>query len=380
MRLPSSSRKSIGTTPDRLAIAFQFDVVVKGGRVKNDAVIHIKQHLKGVVMKIKIPALISLLLIIIFSNFQAQTFYNTNPLAHTFSIVARDTVTGEMGVAVQSHWFSVGTLVTWGEAGVGVVATQSFINASFGPRGLALLENGLTPKQAIEMLIKNDDGRDVRQLAILDGKNPPATYTGTKCIPEAGGIAGKNFAVQANIMANKNIWPAMAKAFKSAKGPLAERMVAALVAAQKAGGDIRGKQSAALLVVKGKSTGKVWNDRLIDLRVDDSKMPIKELQRLLKVHRAYEHMNAGDLALTNNNTKLAMEEYSAAESMFPKNEEMKYWHAVTLVNIGKLEKALILFKTVFKQNKNWAILTPRLIGVGQLNVTKEQLKMILEQQ
>jgi len=330
-------------------------------------------------MKIKLTVLLCFISLFIISNLQAQTFYSPNPLAHTFSIVARDTVTGEMGVAVQSHWFSVGTLVTWGEAGVGVVATQSFINASFGPRGLALLKNGLTPKQAIEMLIKNDNGRDVRQLAILDGKNPPANYTGEKCIPEAGGIVGKNFAVQANIMASKKVWPAMAKAFKSTKGPLAERMVAALVAAQKAGGDIRGKQSAALLVVKGKSTGKVWDDRLIDLRVDDSKTPIKELQRLLKVHRAYEHMNAGDLALTNGNTKLAMEEYSSAEKMFPKNEEMKYWHAVTLANIGKLNEALPLFKTVFKQNKNWAILTPRLVGVGQLNVTKEQLKKILKQ-
>lgn len=331
-------------------------------------------------MKSKIRTIICLFSFAFFANSQAQTFYNPNPLAHTFSIVARDTATGEMGVAVQSHWFSVGTLVTWGEAGVGVVATQSFINASFGPRGLALLKNGLTPKQAIEMLTANDSGRDVRQLAILDGNNPPANYTGKKCIPEAGGIVGRNFAVQANIMANRNIWPAMAKAFKTTKGPLAERMVAALVAAQKAGGDIRGKQSAALLVVKGKSTGKVWDDRLIDLRVDDSKTPIKELQRLLKVHRAYEHMNAGDLALTNGNTKLAMNEYSAAEKMFPKNEEMKYWHAVTLANIGKLDKALPLFKTVFKQNKNWATLTPRLIGVGQLNVTKKQLKKILDQQ
>ena len=330
-------------------------------------------------MKIKLSILSCLISLFFLSNLQAQTFYAPHPLAHTFSIVARDTATGEMGVAVQSHWFAVGTDVTWGEAGVGVVATQSFINASFGPRGLALLKNGLTPKQAIEMLIKNDAGRDVRQLAILDGKNQPANYTGKKCIPEAGGIVGKNFAVQANIMANRKVWPAMAKAFKSTKGPLAERMVAALVAAQKAGGDIRGKQSAALLVVKGKSTGKVWDDRLIDLRVDDSKTPIKELQRLLKVHRAYEHMNAGDLALTNGNTKLAMKEYSSAEKMFPKNEEMKYWHAVTLANIGKLNEALPLFKTVFKQNKNWAILTPRLIGVGQLNVTKEQLKRILQQ-
>ncbi len=331
-------------------------------------------------MKQRTIAFIGFLLLIVFSNFQAQTFFSSEPLAHTFSIVARDTVTGEMGVAVQSHWFAVGTDVTWGKPGVGVIATQSFINASFGPRGLALLQNGLTPKQAIEMLTTNDAGRDVRQLAILDGKNPPANYTGAKCIPEAGGIVGDNFAVQANIMVSKKVWPAMAKAFTTTTGPLAERMLAALVAAQKAGGDIRGKQSAALLVVKGESSGKVWEDNLIDLRVDDSKTPIADLTNLLKTHRAYEHMNAGDNALTDGNAKLAMEEYSAAEKMFPKNEEMKYWHAVTLVSIGKLDEALPLFKAVFKQNKNWAILTPKLIGVGQLKVTKAQLKMILDQQ
>ena len=313
-------------------------------------------------------------------NGNAQTFFSREPLAHTFSIVARDTKTGEMGVAVQSHWFSVGSIVTWGEAGVGVVATQSFVNPAFGPQGLALLKNGLTPEQAVKMLTTNDDGRDVRQLAILDGTNKPANYTGKKCIPAAGGIVGKDFAVQANLMANDKVWPAMVKAFRETKGPLAERMVAALEAAQSVGGDIRGKQSAALLVVKGKSTGKVWEDRLIDLRIEDSPNPIAELKRVLKVHRAYDHMNAGDLAIEHGDMALAMKEYSTAEKMFPGNLEMKYWHAVTLTNIGKLEEALPMFKEVFAKDKNWAILTPRLVKVDQLKVDEKELKRIMEQE
>lgn len=315
------------------------------------------------------------------TDLKAQLFYSGNPLAHTFSIVARDPETGEMGVAVQSHWFSVGTSVTWGEAGVGVVATQSFVNPSFGPRGLALLKNGLTARQAVDMLIKNDDGRDVRQLAICDSKGNVAAWTGKKCIQPAGDIQGDGFSCQANLMLNDKVWPAMAKAFNESKGqPLAERLVAALEAGQSVGGDIRGRQSAALLVVKGKSTGKVWLDREIDLRVDDSQHPIEELARLLKVHRAYDHMNAGDLAVEHNDMKLAMKEYSTAESMFPGNLEMKFWHAVTLTNIGKLDEALPMFKEVFARDKNWAILTPRLIKAGQLNVDEAGLKKILGQQ
>lgn len=310
-----------------------------------------------------------------------QLYFSRNPLAHTFSIVARDPGTGEMGVAVQSHWFSVGTSVTWGEAGVGVVATQSFVNPSFGPRGLALLKNGLTAQQAVDMLVKNDEGRDVRQLAILDSKGNVAAWTGKKCIPPAGDMQGDGFSCQANLMSTDKVWPAMAKAFEDSKGePLAERLIAALEAGQSVGGDIRGRQSAAILVVKGESTGKIWEDREIDLRVEDSDNPIQELKRLVKLHRAYDHMNAGDIAVEHNDMKLAMKEYSTAEEMFPDNAEMKFWHAVTLTNIGKLEEALPIFKQVFTKDKNWAALTPRLIGVGQLNVDEAGLKKILSQQ
>ncbi len=314
--------------------------------------------------------------IVVDSLFAQTTFYST-PFAHTYSIVARDTVTGEMGVAVQSHWFSVGSIVTWGEAGVGVVATQSFVNPSFGPRGLEMLKNGMTAQEVVDSLIASDEGRDVRQLAILDVNGNVSAYTGKNNIPDAGHIVGDNYSVQANLMLNDKVWSAMAEAFENTEGPLAERMIAALEAAQSVGGDIRGKQSSAILIVKGKSTGKIWEDRLIDLRVEDSPEPVKELKRLLKVHRAYDYMNAGDLAVELGNMELAMKKYSAAEEMFPDNEEMKYWHAVTLVNNQRLDEALPLFAKVFEKNENWKILTPRLVPIGLLNVNKSELKKIL---
>jgi uncharacterized Ntn-hydrolase superfamily protein len=203
------------------------------------------------------------------------------------------------------------------------------------------------------------------------------SYTGKNCIPGAGNIVGENYSVQANLMLNDKIPGAMSKAFEESKGPLADRLMAALYAAQEAGGDIRGKQSAAILIVKGESTGKVWEDRLIDLRVEDSTEPLKELSRLIEVHRAYDHMNAGDLATEHGDMELAMKEYAAAEKMFPDNEEMKFWHATTLVNNGNLEAALPLFKEVFSKNENYKILTPRLVPIGLLIVNEQELKRIL---
>lgn len=306
-----------------------------------------------------------------------QNFYSENPLVATYSIVARDPETGEMGVAVQSHWFSVGSIVPWGEAGVGVVATQSFVNPAFGPDGLELLKSGMTASEVVDKLIAEDEGRDVRQLAIIDVNGNVKSYTGKNCIPGAGNIVGENYSVQANLMLNDKVPGAMSKAFEKSTGPLAERMITALFAAEKVGGDIRGKQSAAILVVKGESTGKVWEDRLIDLRVEDDPYPLEKLERLLMIHRAYTHMNAGDLAVEYGDMELAMKEYSAAEKMFPENEEMKFWHATTLVNNGDLEGSLPLFKEVFSKNQNWKILTPRLVPLGLLKVNNEELKKIL---
>lgn len=195
----------------------------------------------------------------------AQFFSKDSSLAHTFSIVARDPATGEMAVGVQSHWFSVGTAVPWGEAGVGVVATQSFVNKSYGIKGLELMKQGKTASQALNELVTIDEGRDVRQVAMIDANGNVNAYTGKKCIDYANHIVGENFSVQSNMMLNDKVCPAMSKAFEVSKGqPLAERVMAALKAAQTVGGDIRGKQSAAILVVAGKNSGQPWNDRLVD--------------------------------------------------------------------------------------------------------------------
>jgi uncharacterized Ntn-hydrolase superfamily protein len=293
---------------------------------------------------------------------------------HTFSIVARDTATGEMGVAVQSHWFSVGSIVSWAEAGVGAVATQSFVDPSYGPLGLELMRSGKSAPEALRALLAADPGRDVRQVAIIDSEGRVDAWTGSKDIQAAGHIVGKNYSVQANLMSNANIWPAMSRAFENAKGDLADRMLAALDAAQAAGGDIRGRQSAALIVVAAKSTGKPWVDRIFDLRVDDSPEPLKELRKLVTLQRAYNHMNAGDVATEHKDNQGALREYAAAEQLAAsatdipptRYAEMLYWHAVALVNMGRLEESLPLFRKSFSIHPQWRELTPRLPKSGLL--------------
>lgn len=323
--------------------------------------------------------LIFLLFVISIVTMNAQNIKPSDPFAHTYSIVARDAKTGEMAVAVQSHWFSVGTVVSWGEAGVGVVATQSFANISFGIRGLELLKQGKSPQEALDSLIKDDEGREFRQVAILDKQGRVATHTGKSCVDYAGHANGENFSVQANMMLNDKVVPAMEKAWKENNEiPLAERMMAVLKAAQDSGGDIRGKQSAALMIVAPEATNEPWNDRTLDLRVDDSENPIKELDRLLKVFRAYEHMNQGDLYVEKNEMKSAMEEYNAAMTMFPENLEMQYWTAITLANDNQLERASGLLQNIYSKDKNWRELTRRLPKVGLLNVSEKDLKELLK--
>lgn len=308
----------------------------------------------------------------------AQVYNKENPLAHTYSIVARDPVTGEMGVAVQSHWFSVGTSVSWAEAGVGAVATQSFTNKSFGPRGLELLRQGLTAQQVLDKLLSDDAGREVRQVAILDAQGGVATHTGKDCIQYADHIKGQGYSVQSNMMLTNKVSKAMSVAYeKSAGKPLAERLILALEAAQAAGGDIRGQQSAALIIVPAKSTGKPWEERTVDLRVDDHPTPVKELRRLYSVQVAYQHMNNGDLAVEKADMSGAMREYNAAMKMFPANLEMQYWTAITLANNKQLDKAVPLLKKVFAQDKNWKELTRRLPAVNLLTVSDKELQLIL---
>ncbi len=319
-------------------------------------------------------------LFVITSATDAQTQVR-NPLpkrpVHTFSIVARDPATGELGVAVQSHWFSVGSIVPWAEAGIGAVATQSFVDPSYGKLGLDLMRAGRSAPDALKALLAGDDGREVRQVAMIDAEGRVAAHTGSKDIPAAGHIVGKDYSVQANLMLNDKVWPAMSRAFEATKGDLAERMMAALDAAQEAGGDIRGKQSAALIVVTGKPTGKPWADRVFDLRVDDSADPLKELRRLVTLQRAYNHMNEGDLAVEHKDNDRALAEYGAAAKLVPDNAEMVYWHAVALVNMGRVDESLPLFRRVFAMDKNWVTLTPRLAKVGLIPDDPKLIKRIV---
>jgi len=317
--------------------------------------------------------LIALLMVVVFtlSTFQikGQSPRAANrPLrpVHTFSIVCRDPATGELGVAVQSHWFSVGSIVPWAEAGVGAVATQSFVDPSYGKNGLDLMRSGKSAPDALKELLAKDEAREVRQVGMIDAQGRVDSWTGKNDIQAAGHIVGQNFAVQANLMLNEQIWPAMAHAFETTKGDLADRMLAALDAAQLAGGDIRGRQSAALIVVTGKPTGQAWKDRIFDLRVDDSPQPLKELRRLVTLQRAFNHMNAGDLAVEKKDNEGALREYGAAERLVPNNAEMIYWHAVALVNMGRVDESLPLFRKVFAMDPNWITLTPRLPKSGLL--------------
>lgn len=324
--------------------------------------------------------------------------HKPGPLAHTFSIVARDPQTGEIGAAVQSHWFAVGQSVIWAEAGVGAVATQALIDPSYGKLGLDLMRAGKSAPDALEALLGGDPNNQVRQIAMIDNTGRVSVFTGCMDISQAGHSVGpepgKNFvtrlvpspnskceskqdygsgfSVEANLMANSQVWPAMEKAFQEAKGDLADRMLAALDAAQAVGGDIRGRQSAALIVVKAKSSGKPWEDRIFDLRVDDAAEPLKELRRLVLLQRAYNHMNAGDLATEKKDNEGALREYAAAEEIAAKAEgvqpsrlaEMMYWHAVALVNMGRVDQSLPLFSKVFAIMPSYRELTPRLPKSG----------------
>jgi uncharacterized Ntn-hydrolase superfamily protein len=290
---------------------------------------------------------------------------------HTYSIVAHDAATGDMGVAVQSHWFSVGSIVTWAEAGVGAIATQSFVDPAYGPRGLELMKSGLSAEEALAALLLVDEGRDVRQVAFIDTSGRVAAHTGAKCIESAAHRVGDGYSVQANMMLNDKVVPAMAKAYEDTEGDLADRLMAALEAAQAAGGDIRGKQSAAMLIVKGTSTGRSWVDRVLELRIEDHPTPIAELRRLLRVHRAYEHMNAGDLAVEHDDLELAMAEYGRAAELLPDNLEVQYWAAVSLATSGELDEALPIFRAVFAADSNWVELTRRLTKPGIIPDTQE---------
>jgi len=297
-----------------------------------------------------------------------QEITRRRPVA-TYSIVARDPATGEMGVAVQSHWFSVGAIVPWAEAGVGAVATQSFVEPSYGPLGLELMRMGRTAPEALKALVSTDANEAVRQVAMVDAQGRVDAHTGSGAIFAAGHHVGNGFSTQANMMESPAVWDAMARAFETTRGDLAERLLAALEAAEGEGGDIRGRQSAAIIVVSGTSTGRPWLDRKFDLRVEDHPTPVPELRRLVHLQRAYNALNEGDGLVTDGDIEGAMAAYTRAMDLVPDeatNGEAPFWVGITLASIGREDDAIPYLRRATAQDPNWSELMRRLPAAGLL--------------
>jgi len=283
----------------------------------------------------------------------------TDQLAHTYSIVARDPETGQLGVAVQSHYFAV-FLVAWAEAGVGAVATQASGDPAYGKLGLDLMRARKSAPDALAGLLAADPMKNVRQVAMIDALGRVAAHTGSTTIPEAGHIVGDGFSVQANMMLKKTVWPAMAEVYRGAKGELVDRLLAALDAAEAEGGDIRGRQSAAIRIVEPKSTGRPWVDTIFDLRVDDAAEPLIEIRRLVAVRRAYIHMRLANEAAQRSDLDATEREFKAAERLIGDNPEMRYWHGISLLSLGKIDDGLAILREVGQRDRNWIELTLRL--------------------
>jgi uncharacterized Ntn-hydrolase superfamily protein len=296
---------------------------------------------------------------------------------NTYSIVARDPTTGELGAAVQSHWFSVGSVVIWAEPGIGAVATQSFTEPSYGPLGLQLMRAGKNAEEALTALLAADEHEDVRQVGMIDANGKVANHTGSNAIVEFCDLTGDNYAVQANLMWKPTVCSAMATIFENAEGDLAERMMLALEAGEGEGGDIRGKQSVALLVVSGDISEPAWGGRVFDLRIEDHADPLKEMRRLLTMARAYRFMNEGDEHMTTGEVEKAVAAYSAAEALVPDSHEMVFWHAATLAADGKVDESLPLFKKAFDMWPRWRELVQRLPASGLLPDDPELMEKIL---
>jgi uncharacterized Ntn-hydrolase superfamily protein len=284
----------------------------------------------------------------------------------TYSIVARDKDTGELGVAVQSHYFQVGPVVPWAIAGVGAVATQSMVNISFGPLGLDYLKAGYSAEHTVKALIAGDAEPQGRQLAIVDANGGVAAYTGPSCIPAAGHRTGDGFSVQANLMEKDTVWNAMYEAYTSSREPLAERLVAALDAAESEGGDIRGKQSAAMLVVSGRPTGRSWEDRVIDIRVEDSPDPNKELRRLLRVKRAYMALGDGERAANADDQAAAAAKLQEALSLAPEMEEIAFWGGLGMAQTGMMDQGCDLMMRAVKKDHRWIETINRLVAAERV--------------
>ena len=275
----------------------------------------------------------------------------------TYSLVARDPETGELGAAVQSHWFSVGSIVTWARPGVGAVATQSIAEPAYGPRLLDRLAASEHPREALDAELAADDSARFRQVAVVDAGGRVAAHTGDGCIPDAGQVEGDGFSAQANMMASADVWRAIAAAFESAAGPLAWRLVEALEAGERAGGDVRGRQSAALLVVP--ADGERWR-RTVDLRVEDGIDPLAELRRLLDLHDAYALADRADNLAGEGRHVEAAELYKRASEAAPANVELSFWAGLALAQGGDVEGGAERVAAAIEAQDGWRLLLARL--------------------
>ena len=291
-------------------------------------------------------------------------------LVSTFSIVAFDPSTRGLGVAVQSRYFSVGSVVPWAEAEVGAVATQSFLNVSYGPRGLQCLKEGLSVDEVIAKLTSEDKERDDRQLGIIDAKGNAASFTGKKCLKWAGSKIGPNYAAQGNILASGKVVENMGKQFESKKGDLADRMVAALIAGDEAGGDARGRQSAALLVVKKNAGRACYGDKFIDLRVEDHNNPIVELKRLLSLHRVYSLIDEGEDQLTKCDFEDALKTIKKAVKLNPKIDDAHIDMGMLYLKLGRRKEAVKAFRKALRLNPKMKNLIKQLPEAGQIKRDK----------
>jgi uncharacterized Ntn-hydrolase superfamily protein len=275
----------------------------------------------------------------------------------TYSIVGRDPITGELGVAVQSHWFSVGPIVPWAMAGVGAVATQANVEVAYGPRGLALMQGGLDASSALERMLVADPGAAGRQVAIVDAAGGVAVHTGSSCVPEAGHATSEGVSCQANIMASAQVWPSMLNAFEQTNGSLLERLLSALDAAELEGGDIRGRQSAALLVVP--AAGEGW-ETVISLRVEDHPEPLVELRRLVALREAYELAGQADGLVNVGRHDEAARLYEQASQRAPENHELLFWAGLGAAQTGDLDTAIARIRKAIGLQPGWDVLLSRL--------------------
>jgi len=275
----------------------------------------------------------------------------------TYSIVAFDPDSGELGAAVQSHWFSVGSLCTWARPGVGAVATQSVVEPAHGPHGLDRLEQGDAAGAALAGVLRDDPLAELRQVGVVDARGRVAVHTGARCIPEAGHTTGEHWACQANMMARATVPDAMAAAFGQAEGDLAERLMVALEGAEAEGGDVRGRQSAALLVVPAQ--GERWESR-IDLRVEDHADPVAELRRLLGLKRAYELAGEADELMGEGRAAEAAGRYVRASELAPESDELLFWAGLAIAQTGDLAAGADAVRRAASVHPGWLTLLERL--------------------